>query len=207
MQATTDTTRKVCLILVVNWVDRNKRIAKRSKAHSRTCEWTRWLQPNRFTLKILDTTLRFRSFPTLRTLQIQRSLVLQSTERQQKVGKCARVFWRELDWLKELMIHLEQVKGDVRWLFAVGTVLMRGCRDYAGSSFVFHDVRMLMVGNRTINFRPGLEVEDSKMLLRRPRTCIFSTIRLTLGRHDRRLIQRTKLYNMFFLCWGGMHSP
>ena len=75
---------------------------------------------------------------------------------------------------------------------------MRGCRDYVGSSFVFHDVRMLTVGNRTINFRPGLEVEDSKMLLRRPRTCIFSTIRLTLGRHDGRLIQRTKYTTCVF---------
>lgn len=150
--------------------------------------------------------LHFPSFPTLWTLKIQRSLVLQGTERQQKVGKCARVFWRELDWLKELMIHLEQVKGDVRWLFAVGNSVDEGLCDCAGSSFVFHDVRMLMVGNRTINFRPGLEVEDSKMLLRRPRTCIFSTIRLTLGRHDRRLIQRTK-YTTCVSFWGGMHSP
>lgn len=81
-----------------------------------------------------------------------------------------------------------------------GNSVDEGLCDYAGSSFVFHDVRMLMVGNRTINFRPGLEVEDSKMLLRRPRTCIFSTIRLTLGRHDRRLIQRTNYTTCFF--WG-----
>ena len=78
-----------------------------------------------------------------------------------------------------------------------GNSVDEGLCDYAGSSFVFHDVRMLMVGNRTINFRPGLEVEDSKMLLRRPRTCIFSTIRLTLGRHDRRFMQRKKMLRGF----------
>ncbi len=51
---------------------------------------------------------------------------------------------------------------------------------------------------------PGLEVEDSKMLLRRPRTCIFSTIRLTLGSTWPSMPEKLSNSSTVFF-WGLIH--